>query len=165
MIGQKIGMNMARVLFVCLGNICRSPAAEGVFESLVKAEGLEGSIEIDSAGTSSSHVGEKADRRMRNHAIRRGYELTSLSRQFVAADFEKFDFIVVMDDSNYSNVVRLDHSDVYSNKVYKMVDFCEQMSPKEVPDPYYGGEQGFETVLDIVEDASRGLLKVVKKDL
>lgn len=156
---------MIRVCFVCLGNICRSPAAEGVFEHLVKQEGLEGSIQIDSAGTSSSHVGEKADRRMRNHAIRRGYELKSLSRQFIAADFEKFDYIVVMDDSNYSNVMRLDHNDLYSNKVYKMVDFCTKMKPKEVPDPYYGGEQGFETVLDIVEDASHGLLQVIKKEL
>ena len=102
---------------------------------------------------------------MRNHAIRRGYELKSLSRQFIAADFKKFDYIVVMDDSNYSNVMSLDHADLYSNKVYKMVDFCTKMKLKEVPDPYYGGEQGFETVLDIVEDAGHGFLEFVKKEL
>lgn len=156
---------MTRVLFVCLGNICRSPAAEGVFAHFVKEQGLDHQIEIDSAGTSSAHVGEKADRRMRNHAIRRGYDLTSLSRQFIVADFQRFDYIVVMDDSNYRNVVNLDSQENYINKVYKMVNFCQKLKPKEVPDPYYGGEQGFETVLDIVEDASRGLLEVIKKDL
>lgn len=156
---------MARVLFVCLGNICRSPAAEGVFSHFVQAEGLADKIEIDSAGTSSSHVGEQADRRMRNHALRRGYELTSRSRQFKAQDFQLFDYIVVMDDSNLKNVLRLDSQDIYHNKVYKMVDFCQKINAKEVPDPYYGGEQGFETVLDIVEDASQGLLAVIKKDL
>lgn len=164
-LGLKEEKEMVRVLFVCLGNICRSPAAEGVFQHLVNEAGLGSKIKIDSAGTSSAHVGEKADRRMRNHAIRRGYDLTSLSRQFLTEDFHNFDYIIVMDDSNFQNVLRLDHQDQFSNKVFKMVSFSKKLSPAEVPDPYYGGEQGFETVLDIVEDASQGLLEVIQKDI
>lgn len=156
---------MQRVLFVCLGNICRSPAAEGIFSAFVKREGLIDKIQIDSAGTSAAHVGEKADRRMRDHAMLRNYDLKSLSRKFEFSDFKKFDYIIVMDDSNYRNVTKLDTQDIYSNNVYKMVDFCRNLSPKEVPDPYYGGAQGFETVLDILEDACEGLLETVRKDL
>lgn len=154
-------MSPQRVLFVCLGNICRSPSAEGVFADLIKKRGLESLFEIDSAGTAGYHVGERADPRMRDHASRRGIELTSLSRKLIPADLEKFDYILGMDDSNMLNIRRLDPQGKYASKIYKMTDFCSIHSHDEVPDPYYGGEAGFELVLDILDDACTGFLDAI----
>jgi protein-tyrosine phosphatase len=145
-----------RVLFVCLGNICRSPTAEGVFRRLAEQAGAD--IEIDSAGTGGWHAGERADARMRKHAARRGYDLDSRARKVVPEDLERFDLIVAMDDSNLRDLKRLDRQGSYAQKLVKMTDYCRQHREGEVPDPYYGGAQGFELVLDIIEDASRGLL-------
>ena len=157
---------LKKVLFICLGNICRSPTAEGVFQSYVEREGLQREIEIDSAGTSGHHLGDLADSRMRKHAQKRGYELTSRSRQFdPRKDFEGFDYLVVMDDSNKRDILSLDTQQDYENKVFMMTDFSKQTTYNYVPDPYYGGAEGFEKVLDIVEDASEGLLEVIKKEL
>lgn len=155
-----------KILFICLGNICRSPTAEGVFKSFVDRDGLGQVIEIDSAGTSGCHVGERADERMRKHASARGYDLTSLSRKFDPfKDFEKFDRIIVMDQSNLSDILDLDRDLKFKEKVCLMTDYCKNHSEKKVPDPYYGGAKGFETVLDIVEDACQGLLEDLKKEL
>ena len=148
-----------KVLFVCLGNICRSPAAEGVFLHRIKELGISSKFEVDSAGTSSFHVGERADPRMREHASKRGIELPSRARQFIKSDFKNFDAIIVMDDSNYQNCLRLAGGEDEENKVYKMADFCPQSGLSEVPDPYYGGADGFEQVLDMVQEGSDNLLK------
>lgn len=147
-----------KVLFVCLGNICRSPAAEGVFLHILGQRGLESQFTVDSAGTSSFHVGERADSRMRDHATRRGIELPSRARQFLAKDFVDFDAIIVMDDSNYSNCLKLAKDDEHREKLIKMADFCPQSGLTEVPDPYYGGAQGFEKVLDMVQEGCENLL-------
>jgi protein-tyrosine phosphatase len=145
-----------RVLFVCLGNICRSPTAEGVFQHLVDQAGAD--IEIDSAGTGGWHAGERADARMREHAAKRGYDLTSRARKVVREDYENFDLLVAMDDSNLRDLKRQYPQGRYTHKLVKMTDYCRHHRQREVPDPYYGGAQGFELVLDIIEDASQGLL-------
>ncbi len=158
---------MVKVLFVCLGNICRSPAAEGVFLHLLRERSLMGLFDIDSAGTSGYHAGEMADPRMIKHAHKRGIDLPSRSRQLLASDFKKFDYIVVMDDSNYDNALNLlgdsERSELAS-KVYKMADFANSFSETQVPDPYFGGAQGFETVLDMVEEAGTNLLERILAD-
>lgn len=159
-------MKRINILFVCLGNICRSPSAEGVMNALIKKENLEKFIVCDSAGTAAYHIGESPDRRMISHASKRGYELTSLGRQFnPKTDFEKFDYIIPMDNSNYRDIKRLDYNNRYENKIFLMTDFCTEHSVNEVPDPYYGGAEGFEFVLDILEDGCKGLLNRIKDEL
>ncbi|MEZ4754227.1 MAG: low molecular weight protein-tyrosine-phosphatase [Bdellovibrionota bacterium] len=150
---------MIKLLFVCLGNICRSPTAEGVMQSLVDERGLSNMIICDSAGTIGYHAGSPADERMREHASKRGYDLTSLSRKFVKSDFKNFDLILVMDSSNYKDVLGLDSKNQYSEKVRLLTDYCSEHNVDEVPDPYYGGAADFELVLDIVEDACSNLLE------
>lgn len=145
------------VLFVCMGNICRSPAAEGVFRKQVTEAGRAGEFEIDSAGTNSYHVGHPADSRMKTIAAGRGYQLDSISRQIQRQDFDRFDFIVVMDEDNFAKVSRQDPGS--RAEVVRMCDYCESRDETEVPDPYYGGEAGFQQVIDILEDACSGLLK------
>ena len=148
-----------RVLFVCLGNICRSPAAEGVFLDLLERENLSDAFEVDSAGTGHWHVGKRADARMRAAAERRGIDLPSRARQIEPEDLTRFDWIITMDDSNLANVRALDPSGSSHDRIVSMTSHCSQHSDAEVPDPYYGGEQGFEHVLDLLEDACSGLLK------
>lgn len=150
---------MKKVLFVCMGNICRSPAAEGVFQHLISENKLNHKLYCDSAGTISFHAGKSADKRMISAARKRGYELNSKARQIQSEDFNLFDIIVTMDDENYSNVMKLTKSDSDRNKVKKFCDFCKIHTDKEVPDPYYGGTQGFEHVLDLLEDGCSELLK------
>lgn len=156
-------MNKKKILFVCLGNICRSPSAEAVFAGMVKKEGLTGEYEIDSAGTGHWHVGKPADRRMQKHAIKRGYDLTSIGRQFnPLIDFSRFDMIVAMDDENVQTLKSMARNDEDLMKIHKMTDFSKEWGYKEVPDPYFGGEEGFELVLDLLEDACAGLLHTTK---
>jgi len=150
------------VLFVCLGNICRSPSAEAVFKYLVGKKGEDGNYFIDSAGTSAWHAGEKADARMKRHAKKRGVELTSLSRKFVPEDFERFDYIIAMDRENMDDLKRMARDKNDLDKLYMMTDFSQKFSYHEIPDPYYGGNEGFELVLDLLEDANRGLLDYIK---
>lgn len=155
---------MKKVLFVCLGNICRSPAAEGVFRSLVEKEGLSEEIFIDSCGTAAHHEGEQADPRMREHAGQRGYDLTSIARGIQRGDLENFDYILTMDNSNYKNVVAMT-ADNLKYKVKMMMDFASNHPHDQIPDPYYGGAQGFELVLDLLEDSCQGLLEQIKKEM
>ena len=145
------------VLFVCMGNICRSPAAEGVFRRRVDDAGLADHFEIDSAGTIGYHAGHAADSRMRSAAAGRGYSLDSLARRVEAGDFEDFDLIVAMDDENYRDLQAMDEGQ--GARVVRMCEYGDSHGHKEVPDPYYGGSQGFETVLDILEDACADLLE------
>ncbi len=146
------------VLFVCLGNICRSPAAQGIFESLVKKEGLGDNFTVDSAGTYGGHAGDKADHRMRAAAQRRGVELTHRSRQVKSDDFEIFDHIIAMDDSNFHDLRRLAPTIEAQNKISRMASYFTAHTIDHVPDPYYEGAQGFEYVLDLLEDGCQELL-------
>ncbi len=156
---------MIHILFVCLGNICRSPSAEAVMKGLISRKKLTDRFFIDSAGTAGHHEGEESDPRTIVHAKKRGYEVTSVSRPFLSAeDFEKFDYIVVMDDINYADLQSYDIQKKYLHKIYKMAQFCTQLTVKEVPDPYYGGPESFEQVLNILEDACQGLFEKIKTD-
>ena len=151
-----------RILFVCLGNICRSCTAEEVMRTILRREGLDKAIEVDSAGIISYHQGEEADPRMRAHAARRGYYITHLSRPVRTTDFEDFDLIIGMDDSNISRLHDLAPSLEAEEKIHRMTEYCTHIVADHVPDPYYGGAQGFENVIDILEDACEGLLTVVR---
>ena len=152
-----------KIIFVCLGNICRSPAAEGVMRSMVERAGASGRIFLDSAGTYGGHAGESPDKRMRRAASARGYELTGRSRPFTRADFDKFDMVIAMDDYNYEDLNRLAPDTKAAAKIYRMTDFSYNKKYDHVPDPYYEGAEGFETVLDILEDACKGLLDEILK--
>jgi protein-tyrosine phosphatase len=156
---------MVKVLFVCLGNICRSPTAEGVFRKLVQQEGLEQHIEIDSAGTHAYHVGEPPDARARQAAARRGVELDSLrGRQVDEGDFYVFDYVLAMDLSNHANLADICPPGM-EHKLSLFLDYAPELREQEVPDPYFGGDAGFERVLDMIEDASRGLLQDIRTRL
>lgn len=148
---------MRKVLFVCMGNICRSPAAEGVFRKLVAEAGRDGEFEIDSAGTHGYHVGHPPDSRMLAAASGRGYRLVSTARRIEHRDFQRFDLIVTMDDDNFQDVSVMDPG--FGARVVRMCDYCTIHEETEVPDPYYGGAEGFQRVLDILEDACANLLR------
>lgn len=148
----------ARVLFVCMGNICRSPTAEGAFKHLVARHGLAAEIESDSAGTHDYHIGEPPDQRSQAAALRRGYDLSVLrARQVTADDFAAFDHVLAMDEVNLDALQRLCPAQ-YRDRVKLFLEFAPQAGRLDVPDPYYGGAQGFEEVLDLVEFAAQGLL-------
>ncbi|MBN1301203.1 MAG: low molecular weight phosphotyrosine protein phosphatase [Melioribacteraceae bacterium] len=155
---------MINVLFVCMGNICRSPSGEAVMNGLIEKAGLQDKIKCDSAGTLAYHEGEQADPRMRRHALRRGYNLTSIARKIRNIDLDKFDYIITMDKENYADVISMDYEGKYFDKIKMMTDFCTKYDADEVPDPYYGGPAGFEHVLDLLEDACAGLLEKIKSD-
>ncbi len=159
-------MRQVKVLFVCTGNICRSPTAEGVFKHHVKEAGLAGLVLSDSAGTHSYHVGEPPDPRTQQAASRRGYDLSALrARQVSRSDFSEFDYVLAMDQANLLALERLCPPQ-HSNRLKLFMEFSRDAAVREVPDPYYGGTQGFERVLDLVEQASKGFLKYLldKKD-
>ncbi len=147
-----------RILFVCLGNICRSPTAEAVLRTLAAREAPELSIEVDSAGTAAYHAGEPPDPRTRQAAARRGYDLTALRARIVElVDFEHFDLILAMDRENLRELRRRAPAGAHE-RLRLFLEFAPEAGPPEVPDPYYGGPNGFEEVLDLVETATRGLL-------
>lgn len=150
-----------KLLFVCLGNICRSPSAENIMKHLVNQAGLSKEIICDSAGTSSYHVGSVPDRRMSAAAKLKGIQLVGEARQFQRSDFEKFDLILAMDKENYRDILAIDRSRQYQDKVKLMCDFCTRHDLKEVPDPYYGGPEGFNQVIELLLDACEGLLNYV----
>lgn len=154
-----------KILFVCLGNICRSPAAEAVMTKLLEGNNSGDSVEVDSAGTIDYHEGEQADARMRVYAANRGYKLTSVARKFNPdTDFEKFDYIVTMDNNILEEIKALDLDNKFVKKIYRMVDFLKNYNETEIPDPYYGSREGFENVLDILEDAAAGLIEKLEND-
>jgi protein-tyrosine phosphatase len=142
-----------------MGNICRSPTAEGIFRKLVSEAGRDAEFQIDSAGTIGYHTGEPADPRMQSAAASRGYVLESRARQIDASDFERFDWIVIMDEDNFREVSHIDPGS--RARVVRMCDYCEVHDETEVPDPYYGGENGFQKVIDILEDACGNLLRKI----
>lgn len=151
------------VLFVCMGNICRSPTAEGVFRHIVKQQGLDDWIKTDSAGTHAYHVGDQPDPRAQLTARNRGIELSDLrARKAVEDDFHQFDYVLAMDNDNYQRLSRLCPAG-HEEKLRLFLDFSNDFSETQVPDPYYGGDQGFEYVFDMVESASHGLLEEIKK--
>lgn len=146
------------VLFVCLGNICRSPTAHGVFEAKVRKAGLENRIRVDSAGTGDWHIGRPPDDRTSTVALTRGYDLSALrARQVSRSDFEQFDYVLAMDRTNLGDLLRMKPAS-FKGHVGLFLDFYPHAKVQEVPDPYYGGGDGFNTVLDLVENAAQGLL-------
>jgi protein-tyrosine phosphatase len=154
------------VLFVCLGNICRSPAAGAIFGSMVKKEGLSNEISCSSAGVIAAHAGEPADARMQKHASVRGYKIDGISRKFdPRSDFDRFDYIIAMDEDNESDLQRMTRNASDSAKIFRMTDFASSEKYAGVPDPYYGGSSGFELVLDLLEDTCENLLEQIKKGL
>ncbi|MCC8114118.1 MAG: low molecular weight phosphotyrosine protein phosphatase [Bacteroidales bacterium] len=148
-----------KVLFVCLGNICRSPAAEGVMRQLIEDRGLQGQIEVDSAGLGNWHVGDLPDRRMRSHAAMRGINLTHRARQVRPSDFRDFDLIIGMDDENVRALRRMAPTPEDRAKVKLITDYSTiRPRPATVPDPYYGDSRAFDYALDLIEDACSSLL-------
>ncbi len=151
------------ILFVCMGNICRSPAAEGVLQAMLRRENLADAVLVDSAGTADSQIGKRADPRMREVASGRGYELSSRARRVHRTDLETFDLVVAMDQENL-NYVRSLHSQP-SASIHLMSEFLDERWPVEVPDPYYGGREGFELVLDMIESACQPIMHWVRDRL
>ena len=153
---------MVRVLFVCLGNICRSPLAQGVFENVLRREGLEDEVFVDSAGTGRWHVGSPPDERAQRSASSRGLDLSSQrARQVTSDDCHSFDYILTMDEENYRAAAALCRGG--RAVVRSFLDYAPDRPETEVPDPYYDGAKGFEQVLDLVEEASEGLLEEIKE--
>ena len=152
-----------KVLFVCLGNICRSPAAQGIFEHIVRENGMQDRIEADSAGTYSGHRGELPDRRMRTAALYRGFALTHKARPVSSLDFLDFDMIVAMDDQNYEDLMRLAPSVEATHKIRRMASFLKQRQMSYIPDPYYMGAEGFCLVLDLLEEGCQNLFDEITK--
>lgn len=151
-------MDKTKILFVCLGNICRSACAEAVMKDIVAKRGLEDKFEIDSAGLISYHEGEQADPRMRQHASARGINITSIARKIKDADFRHFDMIIGMDNDNIARLTSIAPTQESALKISKMTDYCLNYDADSVPDPYYGGADGFELVLDLLNDACNGLI-------
>lgn len=156
---------MIKVLFVCLGNICRSPSAEGVFRKLVEEQGLLDQIEIDSAGTHAYHVGSPPDERAQQAASRRGIDMSGMrGRRIDEGDFYIFDYVLAMDESNEYHLREMAPAEEI-HKIELFLNYAPERSESEVPDPYYGGHTGFEKVLDMIEDASEGLLADIRSRL
>ena len=156
---------MTKLLFVCLGNICRSPSAENIMNHLIEKAGLGDRITCDSAGTGGYHIGSPPDSRMAMAARKQNIELLGAARKFQRIYFENFDLILAMDRDNYRNILALDNTGKYQDKVHLMCEFCQKYDLKEVPDPYYGGPEGFDRVIDLLLDACEGLLHYVKKSV
>ncbi|MBB3046307.1 protein-tyrosine phosphatase [Litorivivens lipolytica] len=154
---------MVRVLFVCLGNICRSPTAHAIFEQRVKDAGLSDRVSVDSAGTGDWHIGRPPDPRATEAAAKRGFDMSHLrARQFCTEDFQNFDYILAMDEANLSDIQALAPAS-HGARVELFLDYASHFTEREVPDPYYGGDEGFTHVLDLVEDAANGLLKTLQE--
>ncbi len=151
-----------QVCFVCLGNICRSPTAEGVFQHIVNRDGLSALVEVDSAGTAAYHVGEPANSKSRMIAEQNGVSLNSKARKFEYSDFDYFDLVIAMDNENLRDLQRLDRKSRYRDKIFLLRDFDPVPGDKEVPDPYYGGINGFELVFEIVMRSCESLLDAIR---
>lgn len=151
-----------KVLFVCMGNICRSPAGDIVFHHVVKEAGLDGAVEIDSAGTLGYHTGAQPDHRMAATLRKRGYQIHGRARRVTADDLDRFDLVLAMDGDNEAELLALS-TPANRHRVRRFTDFCTRHEVREVPDPYYGGPQGFEHVADIIEDGCAGLLEHARR--
>lgn len=151
------------VLFVCWGNICRSPSAENVMRSLLDKAGLANEIRCDSAGTIAAHQGQGPDPRMSAAGKRRGLAMTGRARKVTAKDFDEFDLIIAMDHENYADLIFMSPSKMRSEKIEMFCKYCEEHDDEVVPDPYYGGPQGFELVLDLLEDGCQGILTRIQE--
>lgn len=151
---------MKKILFVCLGNICRSPAADGVFSAMIAEKKLAGTLSCDSCGTGDWHIGQLPDSRMRAAGTRRGYNFNHRARQLCADDYRNFDLILAMDDSNFSDILARAPAGADTAKVKKFAEFCSGKfeNIRCVPDPYYGGEKDFNHALDIIENGCANLL-------
>lgn len=154
---------VTRILFVCLGNICRSPAGENTMRNLLQQEGVT-NISLDSAGTAGYHIGKEPDERMTATLKNRGIRITGQARQFERKDFDDFDLIIPMDEDNRRNILRLARSKSDRTKVQPFMNFCTEFTNPEVPDPYYGDQDGFELVADIIADGCVGLLAKTRKN-
>ena len=154
--------NKYKVLFVCLGNICRSPAAQGIFEHIVRENGMQDKIGVDSAGTYSGHRGEMPDRRMRNAALYRGFALTHKARPVSSLDFLEFDLIIAMDDQNYEDLMHLAPSVEATHKIRRMASYLTTHKISYIPDPYYMGTEGFALVLDLLEEGCQNLFNAIR---
>lgn len=153
------------VLMVCLGNICRSPTAHGMFRRMVQEQGLVDRVMIDSAGTHAYHTGEAPDPRAQRAALSRGVDLSDIrARAVIEEDFERFDYVLAMDEDNYRHLAERCPEE-YRSRLRLFLEFAPHLGEREVPDPYYGGVNGFEYVLNLVEDAAQGLLVQVRRDL
>ena len=153
-----------RILFICLGNICRSPAADGIMKQLVSEAGLDDDFLIDSAGIGSWHVGQLPDHRMRRHGLQHGYTFDHRARQFSARDFDRFDFDAVMDQENFHDVSRQARSETDRQKIIRMSDYLRHHpNQRTIPDPYYGNDRDFEYVIELLEDACASLLQELTK--
>lgn len=157
-------MQKKSVLFVCLGNICRSPMAQTIFEKIVEDKGVADKFEIDSAGLGDWHIGDKADPRMRAHANKRGYNITHRARQVQKDDFDKFDYIVGMDEQNIRGLNSLATTDKHRDKILRMRDFLTHHTSDIIPDPYYGVAEDFEHVIDLLEDSCDGFYHYISKE-
>lgn len=156
---------MVRVLFVCMGNICRSPVAEGVFRRMLEGAGLDNKIYVDLAGTHSYHVGAPPDARSQTTALRRGIDLRGIrSRKVTVADFAEFDYVLAMDRDNLEHLLALRQDFELRCRIQLFMDYAPNLPEREVPDPYYGGPNGFERVMDLIETAAEGLLVSIRDD-
>ena len=158
-----VAMKKVSVLFCCMGNICRSPTAEAVFRRKVENAGLGERITVDSVGTHDYHIGDPPDLRTQNAAMQRGYDMSKLrGRQVEVADFSRFDYVLAMDNANMSILYRMCPL-IYRDRLGMFLQYAHNHQEREVPDPYYGGDRGFENVLDLVEDATAGLLLHIRQ--
>lgn len=162
---EDTNVSKYKVLFVCLGNICRSPAAQGIFEHIVKGNGMQDRIGADSAGIYGGHSGAHPDRRMRTAALYRGYGLSHSARQVRGYDFPEFDLIVAMDDQNYEDLMHLAPTVEDSRKIVRMASYLKEHRISYIPDPYYMGSEGFSLVLDLLEEGCRNLYESIVKTL
>ena len=155
-------MSRTKVLFVCLGNICRSPMAETIFNRITEDDNTQNDFYVDSAGLISYHQGEMADPRMRMHARRHGYDITHRSRPIRLHDFDSYDYIVAMDDDNYERLYDMAPTLEDAKKIVRMADYCTIPGVDYVPDPYYGGDQGFERVIEMLENSCQELYNAIR---
>lgn len=155
--------NRYKVLFVCLGNVCRSPAAQAIFEHYVRENGMTDMISADSAGIYGGHKGNPPDRRMRTAALYRGFAVTHIARQVSSMDFLDFDMVVAMDDQNYEDLMHLAPSVEAAHKIRRVADFLTTHKISYIPDPYYMGAEGFSHVLDLLEEACANLFEMIRK--
>ena len=160
---RALEQKMVRVLFVCMGNICRSPTAEGVFRSLLEQHALDERVGVDSAGTHAYHLGHGPDRRSQAAALRRGVDLSAQrARRVEVADFEVFEYVLAMDEENMAALHEICPPE-YRHKVQLLLEYAAHLNVREVPDPYYGGLNGFERVLDLIEAGAQGLVEDIKR--